>query len=1017
MPAPRTPSTHPPRRAWLARLALAAGLLAALAGPGPRAQTTSARLSGTVRTADGLPARGAVVEARATATGAVRQARADERGRYLLGELPPGEWTVAARRGDGELSRSHTLTLGLQEAALLDLVLTGGLTEEVSVQASPPLLDPGRTGEELRIGRDEVASLPIAGRSVTDLALLDASVLAPQPGNFYGERDAVFLVNGQSGRANSFLVDGLDNNDLTSGTTLNAFLSQQVIREFVVMTSQFSPEFGRAGGGVLNIITERGTNEPSFEFFVQGAGDRANEPGRFVSNLPRPDGGPDVDRRLQAGFSYGGPLRRDRAFLFVAFEHQEIDAITPYFGTGRDGLPGGVVRSPRRDDNLFLRTDFNLGASSFLMVRLSADDRTTPDLNVGGFTTPEGGFLVEEEDVQLAASLTSVLPAGVIHEARLLVGTSSFDQLANSSRPGVSRPQGDFGGNQLNRQLRDEDRLQLVDNVTWQAGNHTLKAGLDIMRSRTRIDARFNPNGNFLYETNLAFEPGDCGDLVANDVRTALEEERMTNPDATIDDIKFKPLRCDGNTGVDDDGDGVIDEPGIIGTYPFAYVLIDGVPGAKLDDTDLGLFIQDGWQATPRLRLDYGLRYDLSTFTLPATAAVPSSIPNGGAGRDTDNLAPRLGFSYSPVPGGPWVVRGGAGIFHDKIVLGFPAVASITGGTQIGFIFPQGFTFEFTEREVEELGIENIKDALLFFPELTLRFTTGTELETPYTVQYSLGAERALGQRGALRFGATRALGYHQVLLKDLNPPEVNPDTGVPIHVNDPTIGSLAAFVTEGRSWYSGLDLGWRWRGEQARAAASYTLSRAEDLGFDPLRGGIALPPDSTRIAGERARTDADRRHRLVLHGETGLPWLGLRAAGILSLASAAPFNVTTGLDDNLDGVLSDRPDGLGRNTGAGTDLEVVNALRERLNAQRGLDLPPVTSLNAPSFAQLDLRLWKPLPLGGGGRGEIFVQVFNVLDRVNGGPVDGRVISPSFGQPVGIIGPPRTFEIGLKLGF
>ncbi|HXH28335.1 MAG TPA: TonB-dependent receptor, partial [Candidatus Polarisedimenticolia bacterium] len=945
---------------------------------------------------------GAIVEARSQDTGALRAAPTDAQGRYRIDLLAPGPWSVTAHLGDGPPGPPRVVSVALQETATADLTLGSSGTEAITVTAAMPMVDHLGTAGELSVDRYVVQDLPINGRQITDYARLDASVRAAPSSDFYGERGSVFVINGQSGRANSFLVDGLDNNDLTSNTSLNANVSSLVVREFKLLTHQFAPEFGRASGGILNIVTRQGGNDTEGEVFAQGVSRGLSQAGDFVDALPNPEGRQDTTGRFQAGFSLGGPYRKDKAFYFLAFEHQQADEVTPFTGVGRDGIAGGRLIAPSRDDSLFFRSDLTIGGAHSLMMRLSGDDRSADGLNVGGRVTPEAGFRLAERDLQFVASLTSVLSPRLLNEGRLLVGTSAFDQFADSNRPGVERPSGIFGGNTLNRQLRDEDRLQLVDNISWQAGRHGLKFGVDAIRSRTRIDTLFNPNGSFTYITDRPFEPGDCGDLLASQVDL---------------DHPFAPSYCTGDpNGVDDDGDGVIDEPGYIGTYPQVFQLIDGHPQATVDDTRVALFAQDSWEAGSRWVLNYGLRYDLSTYHLPSDARVASFIPNGGAGVDRDNLAPRFGVTFTPDAARRWVVRGGAGVFYDKIVLAFPAVAAITSGTSIGLIFPEGFTFEITENTVEQLGIDALREGLKSIPQVTLRFSTDTRLDTPYTVLYDLGVERAVGTRGAFGVNVTRALGYHQILSHDLNP-VVDPNPGgLPVHL-DPSTGSIAAFGSVGRSWYTGLDLQWRWRGVRNWYSVSYTLSKTLDLGPDPLRGGFYLPPYDPAVGfdlrNEKARSDADRRHRLSLAGAMRLPWLGVWASGLLQASSGAPFNITTGNDTNVDGFYTERPAGVGRNSGADTPLAVVNALR----AAPGVDLPPVTRLREPTYLQVDLRLWKPFPLGGARQGEAYLQIFNLLNRVNAAVVDGTVTSRTFGQPIALAGPPLTLEMGLRVQF
>jgi len=637
------------------------------------------------------------------------------------------------------------------------------------------------------------------------------------------------------------------------------------------------------------------------------------------------------------------------------------------------------------------------------------------DVNVGGITTPEAGFHLEERDLQLATSFTSVVSANLLNEERVLVARSAFDQRANSDLSGVERPSGVFGGNNLNRQNREELLVQLVDNVTWRFGPHTTKFGIDLSRSITDVATRVNPSGNFLYNSDAPFEPGDCGDIIASQVRQHCSLDSSATCRSDSDCVgkgfcRYDPVPCPGNPGVDDDGDGLIDEPGLLETYPVVFQFIQGQPAARLDDRRLALFAQDTWQVRDWFQLNYGLRYDLSTFHLPEDTRVISSIPNGGAQPDANNVAPRLGFTWTPLPGGRLVVRGGCGTFYDKLVLGFPAVAAITSGTRIGLLFPQGLTFEFTEKTVEQYGINAILPELFFPENLILRFSTGTTLDTPYANQYNLGAEWAVGRHQSIEANAVRVLGYHIPLLRDLNPVVGTDAQGIPVH-RDPTVGSIAAIVTEGRSWYSGLDLAWRWRNGKTWYSTSYTLSKALDLGPDPLKGGISLPPNSDDLAAEKGRSDADRRHRFVVSGQAVLPWWDLRASGVIQVASGAPFNVTTGRDENLDGLTNDRPQGVGRNTGAATDLGPVNALR----LVEGL--PRVTSLREPTFFQVDLRISKPFGLGGERGGETFLQVFNLLDRFNGGPIEGRATSQDFGKAIGQVSPARTLELGLKLDF
>jgi outer membrane receptor protein involved in Fe transport len=1005
------------------RAALACALVV-LAAFQARAQSTSATLTGHVATADKKAVAAAMVQARSEGSGAIRTATSADDGSYRIDGIPPGTWSIVARSPEGILSDTQTVTLRLQQTGVVDLVVGTGLEEELTVRADVPLIDPSRTGGELRILGSQAEDLPIGGRNAVELALLDSSVRQAAPSSYYGERAAPFVVNGQTGRANSYLVDGLDNNDLASGTSLNATFSDLIISEFVLMTHQFAPEFGRASGGVLNLVTERGTNELGGLGFVQAAPQTFSASGSLVNSLPDTAGVPAQSSNWSAGMRMGGPFQKDKSFWFAAYEHQDTAAIVPYTGYTADGVVGGRFQASSKDDNFFLRTDFNIDPSNTLMMRLSYDNRSTGGVNVGGISTPQWGFGLEENDLQFGAGLTTVVNPTLIFETRILLAGSSLSQESNSKLSGVEHPSAQFGGNNLSQQKRDASVFQLVQNLTWVKRKHTMKFGYDVTPSRTKVSAQFNGNGNFIYRSDTPFEPGDDGGITFGDLPLRCSEDATQVCNFTSDVCPgLGKGTCEPNydmpvpsfpNGVDDDGDGVIDEPALPYTYPIVFQLIEGSPKTTLDDTAIAAFVQDGWQATPDWLFDFGLRYDLDTYTLPADAAVYSTIPNGGAGRDYNNLAPRFGFTYTTGKNRQWVIRGGAGVFYNKTVLAFPAVAAITSGAQIGMIFPQGLTYELTEDFIEQYGIDVVKNVLVFPDNLTLRFSTGTRLDSTQANLFNLGFERAIGAHAAFSANVTRSRTYHVPLMKDLNPVIGTDIQGMPIHEYDQVnVGSIAAVVTDGQAWYTGLDLNWKWQSGIGWYNLSYTLSKSEDMGPDPLKGGIYLPPDSDNLSSERGLSDNDRRHRFVASGDLGLYFLGLRLSGVFQYATYLPFNVTTGADDNLDGITSDRPEGVGRNTGSGTPLEPVNAYR----AAHGL--APVTSLSAPSLVQLDLRLYRPFGFkkGKGGYGQAFLQVFNVFNRFNGGLVEGRALATNFGAVIGNAGPPRSFELGFKLGF
>lgn len=1004
------------------RRVLAFGLGAAVAialalAPPAAAQSVSSSIHGRVTDGSGRGIASALVQAVERGTGIVRTVETGPDGAYQILLLRPGTYDVSVDVAGFVRGAVTGVELRLQAAATVDFRLRMAIEERVEVTAEPPLVDPSTLALGTRIDEKTLESLPLNGRAYTDLAMLDSSVRPSAPGIFFGERGAILTMNGAGARSNAFLVDGSDNNDFVLGARNQATYSPQVIQEFQLLTDSYSAEFGRASGGVLNIITRSGSNRFGGSAFYQFTGEGLNGTSPFVSEAPFQDGDHTGLNRQQFGLAVSGPMVRDHAFYLASYEGTRQEDIVGYTGITRDGVAGGTFLTPNVGDSFFLRTDFQADSANSLTARFSYNNSTVDGVNVIGRYTPESGHSISEQDFQAAFSLKTVLNPAFFNEARMLYSDGASLQTANSTRPGVERPGGIFGGNDLNERDQGERHLEFVDNVTLVSGDHALKFGVDLSVVEARIATRFGPNGVFQYTTDTAFEPGDSG------FGTKAECIPGDPPDCSRAGI--------GVPGVDDDGDGVVDEAAAFGTYAQIFRVLEGQPEVTVDDGVMALFIQDDWRARPDLNLSFGLRYDLETFELDESYAIDSFIPNGGAARDMNNLAPRFGFTYTPTADRKLVLRGGAGVFYDKVVLGFPAISAITSGQRLLLGFFQALGIPFTEDTVEEYGLDLVmqEGGMLDIraDSLAVRFSTGDTLDTPYTTQWNLGFDRAVGDGRVFGMNYVHSRGYHVPLFRDLNP-VIGEDPGIdglPLHL-DTTVGSIVAIETMGNTWYDALQFRFQDAHGALRYLMSYTYSKSMDESSDPLRGGISLPPDSSNVSGERARSDNDQRHRLVLSASWDTPWWALKVSPLLTYASGAPFNVTLGVDANIcppagtpgrydnciaDGFTQERPDGVPRNSGADTSRTAIDAAR----ADLGL-APYDGSLEEPDFLQVDLRVSRLF--GTGQRSlETFLQVFNLFDRENVGMVDGVLTSPTFGQPLTLAGPPRIVELGLRFGF
>src|SRR5215469_990636 len=281
--------------------------------------TIAARLTGTVLDESGGAVKGASITLHQPETNRSYQTTSNDSGYYAITNIPPGiyELTVAFKGFATSIRKGVELTVG--QSATIDVTLKiATAAEQVIVSTEAPIIEPSKTEISQVIGTQEINSLPISGRLFTDFALLTPGVATGRTSlqstitefevtrvSFGGMRDLSNLVT----------VDGADNINTATGSQRST-PPQEAVSEFRVVNSSFGAEYGRALGGIVNIVTKSGANEihGSVYDYLQNSATNA----RSLLTLP----GFNALRQNQFGATIGGPVRKDKIFYFVNYEGQ-----------------------------------------------------------------------------------------------------------------------------------------------------------------------------------------------------------------------------------------------------------------------------------------------------------------------------------------------------------------------------------------------------------------------------------------------------------------------------------------------------------------------------------------------------------------------------------------------------------------------------------------------------------------------------------------------------------------------
>jgi hypothetical protein len=996
------------------RLALVAVVLGLPTLALAQARMTGGDIQGTVLDQQRETVGGADVTVTNLDTNLVRSSLSDTKGRYFFAALPPGRYKLGVELLGFVPETVEEVVLQLGHTVDRDFMLrVAGATETVLVVESATALDARRSAVAFTVGPQMIEGLPINGRNFTNFAALTPGVTTDRTTSRGIIATSGLSFTGQAARSNSLTVDGFDNNDVTTGGVRGVF-SQEAIREFQVLTDSYSAEFGRASGGVVNIVTKSGTNELRGGAFIYARDKSLNTEDHFekfdIFGDPINQGRAPFKQK-QWGATLGGPIRKDKTFFFLSYENSSATAsnfvnIDPEQAAAlnRAGFPVelGYVPYDAKSSQALLKIDHQWSSSNNLILRGSLSEVENGNAEpFGGLTARSNGGALSSDDWFVSASETDVLSSQWVSETRVLVSHAKQTIVALDPTCGGPCTRADQGGPQVrliggalvgrvvtSPQTRRNERLEASQTFSYFMGSHQFKIGGTFANLNVKeLTLPLNFGASYVFSPL----PGAALAAVGQAPRAA--------PLTAVDALNF----------------------GLPAFYSQSY----GNPSAPFKYKDMAAFVQDEWRATDRLTLKLGVRYQRQIF--PKVSYNVSNV-NGtryqyDLPQDKDDFAPRIGLSYDPSGDGKTNFHAAYGKYYDDQIAGNIATTTILGGNPA---FARSITLRFPQSvgPWRAAGHKPPEPSALT-PASVIVFSSN--LQTPYTHQASLGGERLIGRDLVLSINGMYIRGYHQLGALDYNP--VIPSLGAGRRPNDVNgvAGSTAGiteYSTYGESWYKGLAVGLgKQFSNKSQFQISYTLSEAEDTTTDffslPQEGGRGRnPADPTGLPvgfdplAERGPSINDQRHRLVVSGLYEFPWQ-LRASTIVTYGSGRPFTPLAGIDLNGD-----------------QQQITIPSDRARTNPA-----DPATSVgrNSQTTASqfiVDLRVSKRFGLGGRLGLEAIAEAFNLLNRVNYSDINdifgvgafpnqpavdsrGRVTYGLYNRAL----PPRQIQLALKLTF
>lgn len=932
----------------------------------------------------------------------------NEDGGYRSPNLAPGKYRVEVTVTGFSVAKAEPITVEVGVVTPVDIPLKlGTATAEVDVTAEAPVINTNDSTNSTNINQTSLSELPINGRRAVNFVLLTPSTV---PDGTFG----LVSFRGISGVLNNSQVDGGDNNQAWQSeergrTRIGYVVSQSAIREFQVNSSNYSAEYGRSAGGVVNTVTKSGTNEFHGEVFEFYRNNRfgARNPSAFKATPTGPVAYKPVDVRHQFGVNVCGPIKKDHVFFCFTHDQQKRNfpglsipgnfSVTNLSATQRTQLNGLGISTPQIDSTLafvdsltgevprrgdqriiFPKIDWNINknntfTASYNRLRwFSPAGLQTQATNRNGRAS-FGDDLVNVDTFNVRVQ--STISQNAFNEWRFQWSKELGQALSQAPLPGepatATTSQGQrspqivlgsgnasftFGTttNFERNAYPDERRVQVADALTITSGRHTFKFGGEYSRVRERIAQLFSEAGSYVYADILNF---------------IVDYVRWKNPTTVISNCATTgtgrvPGRC----------------------YTSNYQQGIGVQGLSFSIREYAFFAQDDFRITPRFTLNLGMRWEYqqlpdpplantSTVVIPrdgrTLAEATSTLPN-----DKNNFGPRVGFSYDVFGDGRTSLRGGYGIYYGRMMAaqiynsmlntgnpGGAGTVSLSNSTAGAPTFPNVLP-----NNSVSLGLAGIQ----FFQR---------DFQAPLINQYDLILERQIAKNTAVSISYVGSLGRNLPTFVDMNlvqsattlftisgGPRNGQTFTLPLYTRPagtPNV-ALTQIQSNVESQYDAMILQANRRFTNGlQFQASYTLAKATDTNQNssifPVANATLDPFDRSYDAGP---SNNDVRHKFVVSAVYSPSWKtaaksfadyavnGWTFSPIVTLYSGKPFD---SFISNLNG----------SNGNARFPLDARNAYR------------------LPAIKNMDLRVSKRFNFTERYNLEVIGEGFNVFNRTH----------------------------------